>query len=74
MPLTFSSHSARVSDRSRFRNAVFLLGYDGGEIVRRELVDVTLIVRSDPVPRIQEAQAWVYHVLREILEEVYREP
>lgn len=45
-----------------------LLGYDGGEIVRRGLVDFPLIVRSDYIPRIQEVQASIYHVLRESLE------
>jgi D-sedoheptulose 7-phosphate isomerase len=45
-----------------------LLGYDGGEIGRRALVDVPLIVRSDYIPRIQEVHASMYHVLRELLE------
>src|SRR4029077_20632712 len=42
---------------------VALLGYDGGEILRRGLVDFGLVVRSDYVPRIQEVQASTYHVL-----------
>jgi len=45
-----------------------LLGYDGGEIVRRGLVDYPLVVRSDYIPRIQEVQASVYHIVRELLE------
>jgi D-sedoheptulose 7-phosphate isomerase len=45
-----------------------LLGYDGGEINRRGLVDFPLIVRSDYIPRIQEVQASIYHVIREGLE------
>jgi D-sedoheptulose 7-phosphate isomerase len=47
---------------------VALLGYDGGEILRRRLADHTLIVHSDYIPRIQEVQASIYHVLRETLE------
>ncbi len=49
---------------------VGLLGYDGGEILRRQLVDYAIVVHSDYVPRIQEAQASAYHVLREALEVV----
>ncbi|HKE38118.1 MAG TPA: SIS domain-containing protein, partial [Candidatus Baltobacteraceae bacterium] len=48
---------------------VALLGYDGGEIVRRSLADVAIVVRSDYIPRIQEAQGTIYHVLREALAE-----
>jgi D-sedoheptulose 7-phosphate isomerase len=45
-----------------------LLGYDGGEILRRGLADFPLVVRSDYIPRIQEVQASIYHTLREALE------
>jgi D-sedoheptulose 7-phosphate isomerase len=47
---------------------VGLLGYDGGELLRRGLADFPLIVRSDYIPRIQEIQASIYHVIREALE------
>jgi D-sedoheptulose 7-phosphate isomerase len=47
---------------------VALLGYDGGEVLRRGLADFPLIVRSDYIPRIQEVQASIYHVIREALE------
>jgi D-sedoheptulose 7-phosphate isomerase len=50
---------------------VALLGYDGGEIVRRGLAEFPLVVRSDYIPRIQEVQASIYHVLREALEDDY---
>jgi D-sedoheptulose 7-phosphate isomerase len=53
--------------RKRGLLTVALLGYDGGEIVRRNLADVALVVRCDYVPRIQEAQGTIYHVLREAL-------
>jgi len=49
---------------------VGLLGYDGGEVVRRQLVDYAVVVHSDEIPRIQEVQASVYHVLRQALEVV----
>lgn len=45
-----------------------LLGYDGGEIARRGLVDHPLIVASTYIPRIQEIQASIYHVIRDLLE------
>jgi D-sedoheptulose 7-phosphate isomerase len=57
-------------EEARKRNllTVALLGYDGGEVLRRGLADVPLIVRSDYIPRIQEVQASIYHLLREGLE------
>lgn len=47
---------------------VALLGYDGGEIVRRGLADHALTVRSDYIPRIQEVQASTYHTIRSLLQ------
>jgi D-sedoheptulose 7-phosphate isomerase len=54
--------------RKRGMLTVALLGYDGGEVSRRGLADFPLIVRSDYIPRIQEVQASIYHVLREAME------
>jgi D-sedoheptulose 7-phosphate isomerase len=54
--------------RKRGLVTVALLGYDGGEILRRGLADFPLVVRSDYIPRIQEVQASTYHVIRETLE------
>ncbi len=54
--------------RKRGLLTVALLGYDGGEIVRRGLADHPLVVRSDYIPRIQEVQASTYHTIRELLE------
>ena len=54
--------------RKRELLTVALLGYDGGEIVRRGLADFPLVVRSDYIPRIQEVQASIYHIIRELLE------
>lgn len=54
--------------RKRNMPTVALLGYDGGEIVRRGLADVPIVVHCDYIPRIQEVQASIYHVMREALE------
>jgi len=53
--------------RKRGLLTVALLGYDGGEVVRRNLADIAVVVRCDYIPRIQEAQGTIYHVLREAL-------
>jgi len=65
-----SKNIVMALEEARKRNllTVALLGYDGGEVVRRGLADFPLIVRSDYIPRIQEVQASVYHVIRELLE------
>lgn len=59
-------------EEARRRNllTVALLGYDGGEILRRGVADFPIVVRSDYIPRIQEVQASVYHVMREMLGEM----
>jgi D-sedoheptulose 7-phosphate isomerase len=54
--------------RKRGMLTVALLGYDGGEVLRRGLADFPLIVRSDYIPRIQEVQASIYHLIREAME------
>ena len=51
---------------------VALLGYDGGEILRRDLADFPVVIHSDYIPRIQEVQASVYHVMREMFEVLRR--
>jgi len=53
--------------RKRGLATLALLGYDGGEIVRRGFADVPLVVHSDYIPRIQEVQASIYHIIRENL-------
>jgi len=58
--------------RKRKLLTVGLLGYDGGEVVRRSLADFPIVVPSDYIPRIQEVQASVYHVICETLEELER--
>ncbi|HEY1338891.1 MAG TPA: SIS domain-containing protein [Bryobacteraceae bacterium] len=56
--------------RRRGLKTFALLGYDGGEVVRRGLADFPIVVRSDYIPRIQEVQASIYHVIRELIEEI----
>jgi D-sedoheptulose 7-phosphate isomerase len=58
--------------RKRGLFTVALLGYDGGEILRRGLADFPIVVRSDYIPRIQEVQASAYHLIRETLEALSR--
>jgi len=54
--------------RKRKLLTVGLLGYDGGEILRRDITDFPIVVRCDYIPRIQEVQASIYHIIRELLE------
>jgi D-sedoheptulose 7-phosphate isomerase len=58
--------------RKRKLLTVALLGYDGGEIRRRQLADYSLVVECDYIPRIQEVQASIYHIIREGLEVLRR--
>jgi D-sedoheptulose 7-phosphate isomerase len=61
-------------EEARKRNmlTVSLLGYDGGEIKRKRLADFPIVVNCDYIPRIQEVQASIYHVMRESLEVLAR--
>jgi D-sedoheptulose 7-phosphate isomerase len=52
--------------RKRGLVTVALLGYGGGEILRRGLADHALVVPCDYIPRIQEIQASIYHVVLEL--------
>jgi D-sedoheptulose 7-phosphate isomerase len=54
--------------RKRGLLTVALLGYDGGEIKRKGLADFPVVVKCDYIPRIQEVQASIYHVIRGSLE------
>jgi D-sedoheptulose 7-phosphate isomerase len=64
-----SKNIVMALEEARKRNllTVALLGYDGGEVVRRGLAAFPVIVRSDYIPRIQEVQASIYHLMREML-------
>jgi D-sedoheptulose 7-phosphate isomerase len=61
-------------EEARKRNllTVALLGYDGGEIKRKRVADFPVVVNCDYIPRIQEVQASIYHVMRESLEVLSR--
>jgi D-sedoheptulose 7-phosphate isomerase len=54
--------------RNRGMVTMAFVGYDGGNVAANELADHVVISRSQNIPRIQEAQASVYHVLRELVE------
>ncbi len=47
---------------------VGLAGYDGGKMARSAAVDYCITSPSDHIPRIQEAQATVYHALLEVIQ------
>ncbi len=59
---------ALAEARERGLATVALVGYDGGEIAARQLADHVIVTRSQSIPRIQEAQASAWHVLRELIE------
>jgi D-sedoheptulose 7-phosphate isomerase len=65
--------SALAEARKRGLLTVGIVGYDGGRIVGERLADHAVVVRSDYIPRIQEVQASVYHVLRGLIETLIRE-
>ncbi|MGH7706430.1 MAG: SIS domain-containing protein [Vulcanimicrobiaceae bacterium] len=65
--------AALAEARRRGLLTVALLGYDGGEIARSGLADHAIVVHCDYIPRIQETQAAVYHVLREGLDRLGRD-
>jgi D-sedoheptulose 7-phosphate isomerase len=65
--------AALAEARKRGLLTVGIVGYDGGRIVGERLADHAVVVRSDYIPRIQEVQASVYHVLRGLVEELLGE-
>jgi D-sedoheptulose 7-phosphate isomerase len=54
--------------RRRGLRTIAFVGYDGGRILAAGLADRVVVSRSEHIPRIQEAQASAYHVLRELVE------
>ena len=72
--LSTSGNSVNVIDalveaRRRGLHTIALVGYDGGRVAGEGLADHVIVSRSQHIPRIQEAQASAYHVLRELVEE-----
>jgi D-sedoheptulose 7-phosphate isomerase len=73
--LTFSTsggsanviHALAEARRQRLLS-IAMVGYDGGRILADRLADHVVVTRSEHIPRIQEAQASAWHVLRELLE------
>lgn len=63
---------ALAEARKRGMLTVALLGYDGGRIAREGLADHVLVVRSDDIPRIQEVQGTIYHLVRRGLDALHR--
>lgn len=60
--------AALVEARRRGLATVAMVGYDGGRVAAEGLADHVVVTRSEHIPRIQEAQASAYHVLRELVE------
>jgi D-sedoheptulose 7-phosphate isomerase len=60
--------AALAEARRRELRTIALVGYDGGPIAAEGLADHVVTTRSQHIPRIQEAQASAYHVLRELVE------
>jgi D-sedoheptulose 7-phosphate isomerase len=73
LALSTSGNSGNVIEalaeaRRRGLTTVAMVGYDGGRVAGEELADRVVVTRSEHIPRIQEAQASAYHVLRELVE------
>jgi D-sedoheptulose 7-phosphate isomerase len=58
--------AALAEARRRGLATIALVGYDGGRIAAERLADFIVVVRSEHIPRIQEAQASAYHRLVEL--------
>jgi D-sedoheptulose 7-phosphate isomerase len=56
--------------RRRGLLTIALVGYDGGRVLAEHLADHVIVSPSQHIPRIQEAQASAYHVLRALVEDV----
>ncbi len=73
LALSTSGNSANVlaalaEARRRGLATVAMVGYDGGRVAAERLADHVVVTRSEHIPRIQEAQATAWHVLRELIE------
>jgi D-sedoheptulose 7-phosphate isomerase len=71
--LSTSGNSANViaaltEARKRKMRTIAMVGYDGGRVAAERLADHVVVTRSEHIPRIQEAQASAYHLLRELVE------
>ena len=59
--------TALAEARRRGLLTIALVGYGGGQIGAERLADHVIVTRSEHIPRIQEAQASAYHVLRTLV-------
>ena len=69
LALSTSGNSPNVIEalaeaRRRGLVTIAMVGYDGGRVASERLADHVVVTRSEHIPRIQEAQASAYHVLR----------
>jgi D-sedoheptulose 7-phosphate isomerase len=60
--------AALAEARRRGLRTIAFVGYGGGRVVAEGLADHVVVTPSQHIPRIQEAQASAYHVLRELVE------
>jgi len=60
--------AALAEGRRRGLRSIAFVGYDGGRIAAEGLADHVVVSRSQHIPRIQEAQATAWHMLRELIE------
>jgi D-sedoheptulose 7-phosphate isomerase len=72
LAISTSGNSANVISalgeaRSRGLRTTAMVGYDGGRVAGEALADHVIVTRSEHIPRIQEAQASAYHLLRELV-------
>jgi D-sedoheptulose 7-phosphate isomerase len=58
--------AALAEARRRGLATIAMVGYDGGRVLADRLADHVVVVRSEHIPRIQEAQASAYHTLVEL--------
>lgn len=73
LALSTSGNSLNVVEalgeaRRRGLVTVAMVGYDGGRVAAERLAHRVVVTRSEHIPRIQEAQASAYHLLRELVE------
>jgi D-sedoheptulose 7-phosphate isomerase len=73
LALSTSGNSSNVIEalgeaRRRGLRTIAMVGYDGGRVASEQLAGHVVVTRSEHIPRIQEAQASAYHLLRELVE------
>jgi D-sedoheptulose 7-phosphate isomerase len=59
--------AALAEAHNRGLRSIAMVGYDGGRVAAERLAEHVVVTRSEHIPRIQEAQASAYHVLRELV-------